>query len=523
MSPDKKREPVRTDEQPLTLDDMQRLSPRGFEEFVKRMFEALGYAVEITVQTGDEGVDLVLARDGERSIAQCKRYRGQVGQPTVRDFYGTVVHEKAKRGYLVTSGRFSLPAQAWAEGKNVTLVDGPDLLEAARTLQTSLEGLEVSDDGSQASDDRCRVCSGELVPAAIGIGSASGVGKPKTNAIQCKDCKAVYELKTKSTLTRRERASHFYSCDDEGLEHNLRVTAIEYSGTNIKALVCRKGKAVFDFNGNRERALTETYQSAWLAKRRLFAMKAENKGKHDDMRRLMDWVQKGRELEEQPQRWRMPWSRQEDETARISLLELRDNIPRWPEDGSKIVDWMRAVTRLRKPAASMEPLQANDSLIRSILDGLGIPLAPIQEGAVSGQELGVVVRDLEESQGRRASSTDTRLALYESALRALIELGDGFIVFGWEERKECFVQFAWDWGGWTGFYSEVGSRTVSEGRRLMLEARGFKPPDTSTVNYYQPVEDPESLALAEIVEAVFIDVFECPLSYTVEVVEVQGA
>lgn len=117
-----------------TIEELQSLSPTAFEQVVKKVFDGLGYKATVTGRSGDEGVDLVLEKGDERSIAQCKRYKGQVGQSVIREFYGTVVHEKAERGYLVTTGTFSLPAQTWAQGKNLILVDGTDLVKGMDTL-----------------------------------------------------------------------------------------------------------------------------------------------------------------------------------------------------------------------------------------------------------------------------------------------------------------------------------------------------------------------------------------------------
>ena len=113
-----------------SLDDLYALDPVEFEHLVGTVFTALGYEVKVTKRSGDEGVDLDLRRGDERSIAQCKRYRGTVGQPAIRDFYGALVHEKAVRGYFVTTGQFSLAASTWAQGKPIALTDGVDLLSA---------------------------------------------------------------------------------------------------------------------------------------------------------------------------------------------------------------------------------------------------------------------------------------------------------------------------------------------------------------------------------------------------------
>lgn len=121
------------------MEDLLGLDPYAFEDFVKKVFEGLGYKVDVTKRSGDEGVDLVLNRSAERSVVQCKRYRGQVGQSEIRDFYGTVIHEKAKRGFFVTTGTFSLPSQVWAEGKNLVLVDGSDLLDSILGLGIQVE------------------------------------------------------------------------------------------------------------------------------------------------------------------------------------------------------------------------------------------------------------------------------------------------------------------------------------------------------------------------------------------------
>lgn len=113
-----------------TLADLYAMDPVEFERLVGTVFTALGYDVKVTKRSGDEGIDLELRRGDERSLAQCKRYRGTVGQPEIRDFYGALMHENAARGYFVTTGQFSLAASTWAQGKPIALTDGVDLLAA---------------------------------------------------------------------------------------------------------------------------------------------------------------------------------------------------------------------------------------------------------------------------------------------------------------------------------------------------------------------------------------------------------
>ena len=111
------------------LDEIKTLDPVSFEHFTASLFERMGYQVETTPESGDEGVDLFITKNGRRAVVQCKRYENLVGQPVVRDLYGVMLHNQVDHAYLITTGRFSLPAQAWAEGKFIHLVDGMELCE----------------------------------------------------------------------------------------------------------------------------------------------------------------------------------------------------------------------------------------------------------------------------------------------------------------------------------------------------------------------------------------------------------
>jgi len=108
----------------ITIDRLMELTPIEFEKWVKQnVFEKDGWGVEETRTTGDGGIDLVLSRNGEHSIAQCKRFRNTVGEPALRDFYGTMMSEGVSRGYFVTTGLFSLSAQKFAQDKPIVMID----------------------------------------------------------------------------------------------------------------------------------------------------------------------------------------------------------------------------------------------------------------------------------------------------------------------------------------------------------------------------------------------------------------
>lgn len=91
----------------------------------------MGYEVMTTERTGDGGVD-VRAMDpdpirGGKLIIQVKRYRSAIPPAPVRDLYGTLLHEGAIKGILVTTAEFGPGAREFAAGKPLTLIGGSQL------------------------------------------------------------------------------------------------------------------------------------------------------------------------------------------------------------------------------------------------------------------------------------------------------------------------------------------------------------------------------------------------------------
>ncbi len=124
--------------EPLNLETLYNLHPADFERYVARLFQLKGYRVVVRGRSGDLGVDLVITRQGgRRAIAQCKRYRSTIGPDIVRELYGTLIHEGVSHAFLVTTAEISDAARAWAQGKPMTLIDGPTLVEIASSLQVA--------------------------------------------------------------------------------------------------------------------------------------------------------------------------------------------------------------------------------------------------------------------------------------------------------------------------------------------------------------------------------------------------
>jgi len=115
-------------EETRKLEFLLQLSPRRFQELMWIIFRELGWEVRETPFSQDSGSDGLLTRNGTTMVLQCKRYRRDIGEPIVRDLYGTYMHFKANGAILVTTGRISESARKFAHGKNIILYDGEGLL-----------------------------------------------------------------------------------------------------------------------------------------------------------------------------------------------------------------------------------------------------------------------------------------------------------------------------------------------------------------------------------------------------------
>jgi restriction system protein len=123
------------------LEELVSMDPGAFERYVAGLFHQKGYGVVQRGRSGDHGVDLELTSPtGKQAIVQCKRYQGTVGEDVVRDLFGTLMHERVARAFLVTTGEISGAAKLWANGKPLTLIDGNTLLGIASSLADSDSG-----------------------------------------------------------------------------------------------------------------------------------------------------------------------------------------------------------------------------------------------------------------------------------------------------------------------------------------------------------------------------------------------
>jgi len=154
-----------------------------FEDLMEDVFRNLGYEnVRQSTKTGDEGRDILMEEvvDGQRRavVVECK-HTDTVGRPVVQKLHSAVAtfsHSGPKRGIVITTGRFTNPAEEYArdlqrngDPYQIELIDGTELREIAEEV-----GLDLYNGRIEV------LCEETLRP----FDPASGVDAPITNQFQ---------------------------------------------------------------------------------------------------------------------------------------------------------------------------------------------------------------------------------------------------------------------------------------------------------------------------------------------------
>jgi len=139
---------------------------RDFEFLVGQYFQRLGFRVEETGKGADGGYGLIAVKDREKFLIQCKQWRvDTIGVKIIRELFGVVTAEQASGGIVVTSGKFSKDALAFARANRIMLIDGKELHGNIR----SRSGTEDGPDSKKGCDHpKLKWACAALLPPLVG-------------------------------------------------------------------------------------------------------------------------------------------------------------------------------------------------------------------------------------------------------------------------------------------------------------------------------------------------------------------
>jgi restriction system protein len=99
-----------------------------FEQYLRTAFTRLGYSVTDTRFRGDYGGDLVVRKNGTKTVVQAKRWTKNVGVKAVQEAVAAKGYYDADAAMVVTNARYTTQAKTLAMKNNVQLWDRDDLV-----------------------------------------------------------------------------------------------------------------------------------------------------------------------------------------------------------------------------------------------------------------------------------------------------------------------------------------------------------------------------------------------------------
>ena len=146
------------------LDSLRDLSWKHFEDVIGEAYRRQGYHVEEMLGSGaDGGLDLLLRKNRNLVVVQCKRWKGKpVPVQAVRELYAVMIDRQASAAKLVATTSFTADAVAFAKGKPIELVDSSALLCLVRDVQTTSH-IVISSDEPDHLTPNCPKCDTPMV------------------------------------------------------------------------------------------------------------------------------------------------------------------------------------------------------------------------------------------------------------------------------------------------------------------------------------------------------------------------
>jgi restriction system protein len=151
--------------------DIDRMDGTTFELRLEALFRSLGYRAEVVGSArGDYGGDLVIAKDGKRSVVQAKCWRKNVGVKAVQEVVAARGYYSADSAFVVTNRHFTQQAQELAKRNDVKLWGRPELTDALLRAQkgSASQLVEHSSATTVATEAPVQVAGQEAFCAGCG-------------------------------------------------------------------------------------------------------------------------------------------------------------------------------------------------------------------------------------------------------------------------------------------------------------------------------------------------------------------
>lgn len=110
------------------------MKPAEFEAYCADELRRAGWDARVTMQSRDQGVDVIAEKNQMRVVLQCKLYASPVGNKAVQEAAAGKAHEHAHYGIVVSNNRYTSAAEQLAATNGVLLLHYRDLQDLENIL-----------------------------------------------------------------------------------------------------------------------------------------------------------------------------------------------------------------------------------------------------------------------------------------------------------------------------------------------------------------------------------------------------
>ena len=111
---------------------MEKKSATALEHAVADFFSKLGWKIQFTPTVGDGGIDLVMIKNNQTVLVQCKGLKTKTGVSVVRDAAGVNSIQKPSKFIVISPNGFTSGSIEFAKISKITLFDWKSLRSQAQ-------------------------------------------------------------------------------------------------------------------------------------------------------------------------------------------------------------------------------------------------------------------------------------------------------------------------------------------------------------------------------------------------------
>jgi restriction system protein len=226
----------------IEMEDFTELSGYEFKNYLKNLFELLGYTTIQTSLSGDQGSYLIFSKGDEKIVVQAKKYNGRVSNGAVQEVTDARNYSGANRAMIVTNSSFTKVAIELAHKNDIVLWDGQKLKEVIKELENKSAEDEcflqerhrriIGGDWIQKFNIRCPCCEKEIdyeidMEPYLKIteeGTLSGAGFTQDLDIKCPLCSFPFKF----SFTLPSKLQHIWICNFCKKEFETKTASEEH-------------------------------------------------------------------------------------------------------------------------------------------------------------------------------------------------------------------------------------------------------------------------------------------------------